>query len=96
MLVKASQLKKDFPEISPMEHIVQQEKDMIEWLSDRKTPMSVWELAKGIEYHEPMVTGWKPPITIRHMTEKECEAVRKSVIFWSTVIQYLLSKISRI
>jgi hypothetical protein len=50
---------------------------MIERLSDRKTLMSVWELAKGIEYHDPMVTGWKPPTTIRHMTEKECEAVRK-------------------
>lgn len=77
LLVKASQLKKDLPEISPMEQIVQQEKDMIERLSDRKTLMSVWELAKGIEYHEPMVTGWKPPTAIRHMTEKECEAVRK-------------------
>lgn len=77
LLVKASQLKKDLPEISPMEQIVQQEKDMIERLSDRKTLMSVWELAKGIEYHDPIVTGWKPPTAIRHMTEKECEAVRK-------------------
>uniref|UniRef100_A0A0C9S0X2 RNA helicase n=1 Tax=Wollemia nobilis TaxID=56998 RepID=A0A0C9S0X2_9CONI len=77
LLVKASQLKKDLPEISPTEQLVIQEKEMIERLSDRKTLMSVRELAKGIQYHEPMVTGWKPPTGIRHMTEKECEAIRK-------------------
>eukprot|EP01018_Ginkgo_biloba_P010232 Gb_18686 [translate_table: standard] len=84
LLVKASQLKKDLPEISPTEQLVQQEKDMIERLSDRKTLMSVRELAKGIQYHEPMVTGWKPPTAIRHMSEKECEAVRKQ---WHILVE---------
>lgn len=84
LLVKASQLKKDLPEISPMEQLVQQEKDMIERLSDRKTLMSVRDLAKGIQYHEPMVTGWKPPTTVRHMNEKECEAIRKQ---WHILVE---------
>ncbi|KAJ6700580.1 ATP-DEPENDENT RNA HELICASE DBP3 [Salix koriyanagi] len=61
LLVKASQLKRDQPEISQTEQIVQQEKEMIEHLSDKKTLMSVRELAKGITYTEPLLTGWKPP-----------------------------------
>ncbi|KAH9324674.1 hypothetical protein KI387_004852, partial [Taxus chinensis] len=84
LLVKASQLKKDLPEISPTEQLLQQEKDMIERLSDRKTLMSVRELAKGIQYHEPIVTGWKPPTTIRRMTETECDAVRKQ---WHILVE---------
>lgn len=84
LLVKASQLKKDLPEISPTEQLLQQEKEMIERLSDRKTLMSVRELAKGIQYHEPIVTGWKPPTAIRHMTESECDAVRKQ---WHILVE---------
>ncbi|KAK4260397.1 hypothetical protein QN277_003515 [Acacia crassicarpa] len=61
LLVKASQLKRDQPEISSTEQIVRQEKEMIENLSDQKTLMSVRELAKGITYTEPLRTGWKPP-----------------------------------
>ncbi|KAL6225575.1 hypothetical protein ACLB2K_004424 [Fragaria x ananassa] len=45
LLVKASQLKRDAPEIIQTEQLVQQEKEMIEHLSDRKTLMSVRELA---------------------------------------------------
>ncbi|CAL5421909.1 hypothetical protein CsSME_00037726 [Camellia sinensis var. sinensis] len=37
LLVKATQLKRDQLEISPTEQIVQQEKEMIEHWSDRKT-----------------------------------------------------------
>ena len=40
LLVKASQLKRDQPEISQTEQIVQQEKEMIEHLSDKKTHVS--------------------------------------------------------
>ncbi|KAF5181764.1 Atp-dependent rna helicase abstrakt [Thalictrum thalictroides] len=77
LLVKATQLKKDLPEVTPTEQIVQQEKEMIEHLSDRKTLMSVRELAKGITYTEPLVTGWKPPLPIRRMSVKACDSIRK-------------------
>ncbi|OUZ99370.1 DNA/RNA helicase [Macleaya cordata] len=77
LLVKASQLKRDLPEITPTEQIVQQEKEMIEHLSDRKTLMSVRELAKEITYTEPLVTGWKPPLPIRRMSSKQCDLIRK-------------------
>ncbi|PQM39025.1 DEAD-box ATP-dependent RNA helicase 35 [Prunus yedoensis var. nudiflora] len=62
LLVKASQLKREAPEITPAEQMVQQEKEMIENLSDRKTLMSVRELAKGITYTDPIPTGWKSPL----------------------------------
>lgn len=86
LLVKASQLKREQPEISPTEQIVQQEKEMIEHLSDRKTLMSVRELAKGITYTEPLLTGWKPPLSIRRMSKNECDAIRKQ---WHIIVDGL-------
>ncbi|KAJ6394676.1 hypothetical protein OIU77_023808 [Salix suchowensis] len=83
LLVKASQLKRDQPEISQTEQIVQQEKEMIEHLSDKKTLMSVRELAKGITYTEPLLTGWKPPFPIRRMSIKECDSIRKQ---WHIIV----------
>lgn len=83
LLVKASQLKRDLPEITPAEQMVEQEREMIENLSDRKTLMSVRELAKGITYTEPLVTGWKPPLPIRRTSKKECESIRKQ---WHIIV----------
>ncbi|OIW13570.1 hypothetical protein TanjilG_29311 [Lupinus angustifolius] len=83
LLEKASQLKRDQPEITVTEQIVQQEKEMIENLSDRKTLMSVRELAKGITYTEPLPTGWKPPLQIRRMSKKECVLIRKQ---WHIIV----------
>ncbi|KAI9110181.1 hypothetical protein K1719_018623 [Acacia pycnantha] len=83
LLVKASQLKRDQPEISPTEQIVRQEKEMIENLSDRKTLMSVRELAKGITYTEPLRTGWKPPLPIRRMSEQQRDLIRKQ---WHIIV----------
>lgn len=77
LLVKASQLKASQPEISATEQMVLQEKEMIDHLSDRKTLMSVRELAKGITYTDPIPTGWKPPLKIRRMHPRNAEAVRK-------------------
>lgn len=83
LLVKASQLKKEQPEVTQTEQIVQQEKEMIENLSDRKTLMSVRELAKGITYTEPLLTGWKPPLPIRRMSKKACDIIRKQ---WHIIV----------
>ncbi|KAK2353300.1 DEAD-box ATP-dependent RNA helicase [Trifolium repens] len=83
LLVKASQLKKDQPEISVTEQIVQQEKEMIENLPDNKTLKSVRELAKGITYTEPLPTGWKPPLYIRRMSKKDCDFMRKQ---WHIIV----------
>lgn len=84
LLVKASQLKKEQPEITATQQLVIQEKEMIERLSERKTLMSVRELAKGIQYTEPMKTGWKPPSHVRCMSEKECDEIRKQ---WHILVE---------
>ncbi|CAH9082135.1 unnamed protein product [Cuscuta epithymum] len=39
---------------------------------------SAYELAKGIEYSEPMFTGWKPPLGVRRIsTKKQQSSARK-------------------
>ncbi|KAK1378542.1 RNA helicase [Heracleum sosnowskyi] len=83
LLVQASQIRRELPEVSPTEQMVQQEKEMMEHLSDRKTLMSVRELAKGITYSEPLPTGWKPPLPIRKMSRKACEGIRKQ---WHIIV----------
>ncbi|CAH9081206.1 unnamed protein product [Cuscuta europaea] len=83
LLVKATQLKKEMPEVSVTEQMVQQEKEMIEHLSDRKTLMSVRELAKGITYTEPMFTGWKPPLAIRRIAKRARDTIRKQ---WHIIV----------
>jgi ATP-dependent RNA helicase DDX41 len=84
LLVKSSQIKKDQPEISVTEALVIQEKEMIERLSEKKQLMSVRELAKGILYTEPMQTGWKPPLTIRSLSDKERDDIRKQ---WHILVE---------
>ena len=80
-----------------MEQIVQQEKEMIEHLPDRKTLMSVRELAKGITYTEPFLTGWKPPLHIQKMSRKDRNLIRKQ---WHIIVDgeifLLLLRILRI
>ncbi|KAK9923060.1 hypothetical protein M0R45_031494 [Rubus argutus] len=78
LLAKASKLKHDAPEITPTQELVQQEKEMIEHLSHRKTLMSVGELARGITYKDPLPTGWKPPLQIR---KKPTKQFRKDIGF---------------
>ena len=39
--------------------------------------MSFRELAKGITYTEPLLTSWKPPLHIRRVSKKHCDAISK-------------------
>ncbi|CAE6234229.1 unnamed protein product [Arabidopsis arenosa] len=83
LLVQATQLKRDVPQVSATEQIILQEKEMMEHLSDKKTLMSVRELAKGITYTEPLLTGWKPPLHIRRMSSKQRDLIRKQ---WHIIV----------
>ena len=83
LLVQATQLKRDVPEVSATEQIILQEKEMMEHLSDKKTLMSVRELAKGITYTEPLSTGWKPPLRIRKVSRKQMDLIRKQ---WHIIV----------
>ncbi|CAN7085822.1 unnamed protein product [Brassica oleracea var. botrytis] len=77
LLVQATQLKRDAPEVTATEHIILQEKEMMDRLSDKKTLMSIRELAKGITYTEPMTTGWEPLSYVRTMSRKQMDSIRK-------------------
>lgn len=74
LLVKASGVKKEQAVVSPIEQIVQQEETIIELLSNQRTLMPVWELAKGIIYEEPLFTV-ETTITIRRISKKGCDAI---------------------
>ncbi|KAJ7947363.1 DEAD-box ATP-dependent RNA helicase [Quillaja saponaria] len=58
LLFKASQLKRDQPEIIPTQQI-------------------------GITYTDLLFTGWKPPLNIRKMSQKQCDLIRK---LWHTIV----------
>lgn len=76
LLVKSTQLKRTAQEVSPAERLVQQEREMIEHLSDRRALMSVRELSKGITYSDPLPTGWKPPLRLRRMPRARADELR--------------------
>ncbi|BAS99296.1 dEAD-box ATP-dependent RNA helicase 35B [Oryza sativa Japonica Group] len=78
LLVKATKLKREAPEVTPAERLLQQEREMIEHLSDRKALMPVGEIAKGISYSEPITTGWRPPLRLRRMPRSRADALRRS------------------
>ncbi|CAD6341641.1 unnamed protein product [Miscanthus lutarioriparius] len=83
LLVKATQLKRAAPEVTATEQRIQQEKEVIENLSDNKSLRSVREIAKGIIYTEPIQTGWKPPLRLRHMPLAKANELRRK---WHIIV----------
>jgi ATP-dependent RNA helicase DDX41 len=84
LLVTSTQLKRAAPEVTPTEERIMQEKEMIENLSEKKTLMSVYELAKGIIYTEPLKTGWKPPLRLRRMPLAKANDLRRK---WHIIVE---------
>ncbi|GJN06681.1 hypothetical protein PR202_ga24437 [Eleusine coracana subsp. coracana] len=76
LLVTATQLIAS-TELTPTEQLIQEEKDMIEHLSERKPLMSVRDIARGIVYSDPVETGWKPPLRLRRMPRAKADALRR-------------------
>ncbi|CAN8236083.1 unnamed protein product [Cochlearia groenlandica] len=80
LLVQSIRMKRDVVgEVCATEKIIEQEKEMMETLisDNKKTLMSVGELAKGITYKEPLLTGWKPRGRERRMSNKQRGLIRK-------------------
>ncbi|XP_051209442.1 DEAD-box ATP-dependent RNA helicase 35A-like [Lolium perenne] len=84
LLVTSTQLKRAAPEVTATEQLILQEKEMIENLADRKSLMSVRELAKGITYTEPLRTGWKPPLRLRRMPRAKADELRRK---WHILVE---------
>ena len=40
---------------------MKEEEKILESVKEKKALIPVAELAKGIQYHDPIKTGWRPP-----------------------------------
>ena len=62
---------------SAMEKQLKEEEKILESVAENKALMGVAELAKGIEYTDPIKTSWRPPRIILNLSEVRHERVRK-------------------
>ncbi|OXU18708.1 hypothetical protein TSAR_006978 [Trichomalopsis sarcophagae] len=72
-LKKLAEAKKE----SAMEKQLKEEEKILESVAENKALMGVAELAKGIEYTDPIKTSWRPPRTILTMDNVRHERIRR-------------------
>lgn len=62
---------------SALEKQLKEEEKILESVAEKKALMGVAELAKGIQYENPIKTGWRPPLHILDKSEARHERVRR-------------------
>ncbi|XP_064103590.1 ATP-dependent RNA helicase abstrakt-like [Macrobrachium nipponense] len=62
---------------SELEKQRREEKRLLEAVAEKRALMGVSELARGVQYEDPVVTAWRPPKRILAMDEKRHERVRR-------------------
>lgn len=62
---------------SALEKQLKEEEKILESVAEKTALMGVAELAKGIQYTDPIKTGWKPPRYIMDLTEEERNKIRQ-------------------
>ncbi|KAM7284221.1 probable ATP-dependent RNA helicase DDX41 [Ixodes scapularis] len=62
---------------SALEKQLKEEEKILESVAERRALMGVAELAKGIQYDQPIQTGWRPPAYLTSMLPKQQEDIRK-------------------
>ncbi|KAJ8670504.1 hypothetical protein QAD02_001763 [Eretmocerus hayati] len=72
-LKKMAEAKKE----SAMEKQLKEEEKILESVAENKALMGVAELAKGIEYTDPIKTSWKPPRCVLALSEARHERIRR-------------------
>ncbi|VDI35024.1 ATP-dependent RNA helicase DDX41 [Mytilus galloprovincialis] len=72
-LKKKAQVRKE----TAREKMLKEEQKILESVAENKALMGVAELAKGIQYEDPIKTGWTPPKYILHKSEHKHEELRK-------------------
>lgn len=79
LLDQHTELKKiaEAKKISEVEKQLKEEEKILESVKQQKALMGVAELAKGIQYEEPIKTHWTPPRYIMNMSEEKCNKIRK-------------------
>lgn len=78
LLDQHTELKKiaEAKKVSAVEKQLKEEEKILESVAEKKALMGVAELAKGIQYEDPIKTSWQPPRYLRSMSEHKCEAIR--------------------
>lgn len=74
-LKKMAEAKKE----SAMERQLKEEEKILESIAEKKALMGVAELAKGIQYEDPIRTSWTPPRCILSLSSKRHDRVRKKL-----------------
>ncbi|XP_074643866.1 putative ATP-dependent RNA helicase DDX41 [Tubulanus polymorphus] len=59
------------------EKLLKEEEKILESVAEKQALMGVAELAKGIQYQDPIKTGWRPPRFILNRNEVQHNKVRK-------------------
>jgi ATP-dependent RNA helicase DDX41 len=79
LLDQHNELKKKAEAIkeSAIEKQLKEEEKILESVAEKKALMAVSELAKGIQYEDPIKTGWKAPKYVRDLPESKHEALRQ-------------------
>ncbi|XP_050398804.1 probable ATP-dependent RNA helicase DDX41 isoform X1 [Patella vulgata] len=66
------------------EKLLKEEEKILESVAEKKALMGVAELAKGIQYEDPIKTGWRPPRYIMNMPEAKHDKLRKK---WHILVE---------
>lgn len=74
-LKKLAEAKKE----SAMEKQLKEEEKILESVTENKALMGVAELAKGIQYDEPIKTSWRPPRAVLAAGEARHERIRRKL-----------------
>uniref|UniRef100_A0A1B6DQA1 RNA helicase n=2 Tax=Clastoptera arizonana TaxID=38151 RepID=A0A1B6DQA1_9HEMI len=74
-LKKMAEAKKE----SAMERQLKEEEKILESVAEKKALMGVAELAKGIQYEDPIKTSWVPPQCILNLSQERHDRVRQKL-----------------
>lgn len=74
-LKKMAEAKKE----SAMERQLKEEEKILESVAEKKALMGVAELAKGIQYEDPIKTSWRAPRCVLNLPEERHERVRQKM-----------------
>mmetsp|Transcript_11956 Transcript_11956/g.25699 ORF Transcript_11956/g.25699 Transcript_11956/m.25699 type:complete len:636 (+) Transcript_11956:117-2024(+) len=76
LLVAASRARKDAPEATEEQKQLEEEADILKHMLQKQALKAVKELAQDVKYTKSMLTGWKPPLRYRQMSEEARQQIR--------------------
>ena len=74
-LKKIAQAKKE----SALEKQIKEEKKILESITEKTPLMGVAELARGIQYDDPIKTSWRPPRPVLSLSKEVIELIREKL-----------------